>query len=199
LAVVTASRAKGSDFAAHLQGRLATLADDRLPVDKAEAAVLILIRSSRRGLEVLSEQRAEQPSDPWSGQVGLPGGHTEASDRSLTDTVLRELEEEVGIHPHALAGPPRLFDVRRARPSGLRVAVFADQIRSLPDASPDLASDEVTTTFWLPLRALEKTQRRTRATPYGDIEVDAVEFESHVVWGFTLRVLQDFMGWLRAT
>jgi 8-oxo-dGTP pyrophosphatase MutT (NUDIX family) len=193
---LTASGTPPDDLSTHLSSRLATLPIDPLPPERADAAVLILIRLGEAGLEILAEQRAEQPGDPWSGQVGLPGGHREFTDHSLTETVLREVHEEVGILPSALEEPPRLFDVRRARPSGLRVAVFVDRLLDGPGGPRDVDPAEVTTTFWFPLHALDQTESRPRSTMFGQIYVDTVVFEGHVVWGFTLRLLQDFFSWL---
>lgn len=195
---MTATGNSSSDPIADLQSRLATLPADPPSPDRAEAAVLVLLRRGPKGLEVLAEQRAERPGDPWSGQVGLPGGRTEPTDQSLTDTVVRELHEEVGLLPSSLADLPRLFDIRRARPSGLRVAVFADILAAVPPASSNVDSSEVTTTFWLPLQALDQTVSRPRSTMFGQIYVETVVYEGHVVWGFTLRVLLDFVAWLES-
>lgn len=180
----------------HLRRRLASLPVDPLPLTHADAAVLILAREGDSGLEVLSEQRAQRPSDPWSGHVGLPGGHTDPSDSSLTDTVLRELREEAGILPSALDGPPRLFDVRSARPSGLRVAVFVDRPSSPSMDLTGVEPSEVATTFWFPLRSLAETESRPLSTGLGTRFVDSVVFEDHFVWGFTLHLLHDFAAWL---
>lgn len=197
MAGVNATRTLSPDPTEQLQRRLARLSVEPLPVSRADAAVLILARGGESGLEVLSERRAQRPSDPWSGQVGLPGGHTDPADGSLTETVLRELHEEVGLLPSALAGPPRLFDVRSARPSGLRVAVFVDRPSGSHVELHGLDPSEVTTAFWFPLWALAQTESRSLATPLGPKYVDSVLFENHVVWGFTLRLLQDFSAWLR--
>jgi 8-oxo-dGTP pyrophosphatase MutT (NUDIX family) len=179
-----------------LTAQFSTLPDTPLPLDRADAAVLILLRGSYPDLEVLAEQRAERSGDPWSGQVGLPGGRTDRRDSSLTDTVLRELREEVGVLPTALAGPPRLFGIRQARPSGLRVAVFADRLTGESGGPTNVDPTEVTSAFWLPLRVLEQTESRPRPTMFGQVHVDTVSFEGYVVWGFTLRVLLDFSAWL---
>jgi 8-oxo-dGTP pyrophosphatase MutT (NUDIX family) len=195
---VTATGDQDSDPLATLQTRLVTLPTDPPSPDRADAAVLVLLRSGSNGLEVLAEQRAERAGDPWSGQVGLPGGRKDPADHSLTETVLRELHEEVGLLPSALGGPPRLFDIRRARPSGLRVAVFADHLAPNSPPSADIDAREVSTTFWLPMRALDQTESRPRTTMFGQIYVDTVVFEGHVVWGFTLGVLTDFLAWLES-
>lgn len=198
MAVVTATGTEPTDKAAPLWDRLATLPDDPLVPEKADAAVLIVLKLGNEGPEVLAEQRAERPGDPWSGHVGLPGGRKDPKDRSLAETVLRELHEEVALPPSALAGPPRLFDVRRARPSGLRVAVFAGRFVGGVEAFHGADPEEVAETFWFPLRALTGGVPRPRPTMFGEINVDTVDFDGHVVWGFTLRLLRDFETWLKS-
>jgi 8-oxo-dGTP pyrophosphatase MutT (NUDIX family) len=196
---VTAPGAEGLSLPLELQRRLATLPSEPPPRKAADAAVLILLRIGAAGLEVLAEQRAEQAGDPWSGQVGLPGGHIERSDQTLRDTVLRELREEVGLLPGELLDIPKIFDIRRARPAGLRVAVFAASLPAGPEGVRKLNSSEVATTFWLPLSALENIESRPRSTVYGQIHVDSVVFEGHLVWGFTLGLLREFASWLDPT
>jgi 8-oxo-dGTP pyrophosphatase MutT (NUDIX family) len=193
---VTATGSLGPDPIEQFRRRLVRLPADPVPLGRADAAVLILARGGNSGLEILSEQRAERASDPWSGHVGLPGGRSDPSDGSLTDTVLRELREEVGILPSALDGPPRLFDVRSARPAGLRVAVFVNRPAGPAVDQRKLEAAEVTTTFWFPLGALAQIDSRPLSTPLGPKYVDSVVFEDHMVWGLTLRVLQDFSAWL---
>jgi 8-oxo-dGTP pyrophosphatase MutT (NUDIX family) len=195
---VTAVSENPSDELGHLQARLTTLSDEPLTPNRADAAVLIVLRLGPDGLEVLAEQRAERTGDPWSGHVGLPGGRADPADTSMRATALRELREEVGLTPEELDGTPRVFDVRRARPSGLRVAVFAARLRASQAGEDRVDPDEVASTFWLPLATLQKTEPRPRSTLFGEIQVETVDFRGHVVWGFTLRLLRDFVAWLHA-
>ncbi|MCI4353348.1 MAG: CoA pyrophosphatase [Thermoplasmata archaeon] len=182
-----------------LRTRLENLPADPLAPNRADAAVLILLRFGTNGVEVLAEERAVRPGDPWSGQVGLPGGRRDPSDRSLSQTAVRELHEEVELHRSALVGPPRLFGVRRARPSGLRVAVFAGLFTGAPEAVRGADLEEVATTFWLPLDVIEQPETRPRPTMFGEMDVETAVFGDHVVWGFTLHVLRDFVHWLQAS
>lgn len=193
---MTATSQRDRIFVEKLRQRLSELAVIPRRTQDADAAVLILVRIGPRGPEVLAEQRAERPGDPWSGQVGLPGGRVDPGDPSLTATVLRELFEEVGIPPSAIDGPPRLFDLRPARPSGLRVAAFAGQLVADSNASRGPDPAEVATTFWFPLEDLVRVEPRPRPGAPGGILVDSVAFDGHVVWGFTLRLLRDFATWL---
>jgi hypothetical protein len=39
---------------------------------------------------------------------------------------------------------------------------------------------------------LNRVEHIPRQTPAGTVDVEAAEFEGHVAWGFTLRVLRTF-------
>jgi 8-oxo-dGTP pyrophosphatase MutT (NUDIX family) len=162
------------------------------PKHEATAAVLILLREGEGDVETLLIERAIHPEDPASGQVGLPGGHVEQGDPTLEATALRELEEEVGVKASDLSISPRYVRVQPAPIFRLRVAVFAAALR--PDgSSPDPRNPaEVANVFWLPRREVQQLQRVERETPMGVIHVDAIVHDAHVIWGFTLRVLQHF-------
>ncbi len=165
------------------------------PVGTAGAAVTIVLRDGRHEVETLLIERAESPTDPASGQVGLPGGHVDDGDSSMGATALRELEEEVGLRRSDLAATPRYVETRLAVRFGLKVAVFAAEIG--PAAAPPSAvsPEEVAHVFWLPRSALGVERRVPRDTGVGWIEVPATVHEGHVVWGFTRRLLRDFFGY----
>jgi 8-oxo-dGTP pyrophosphatase MutT (NUDIX family) len=104
---------------------LATRVADR------QAAVLILLRASLRGPEVVLLQRNNALRD-HPGEVGFPGGAREPTDPGPVATALREAWEEVGIDPASvtpLITLPRLL----IRASGFDVtAVVADWRRPHP-------------------------------------------------------------------
>jgi len=64
----------------------------------ANAAVALLLRLKKGDLEVLFVKRVENLADPWSGQIGLPGGKREPQDLNLKQSVIRETLEEVGTN-----------------------------------------------------------------------------------------------------
>ena len=65
-------------------------------------AVLLPILAHDDGPRVLLMKRPERETDPYSGQVCLPGGALEVDDTSLLDCALREAGEELGIPAHSV-------------------------------------------------------------------------------------------------
>jgi 8-oxo-dGTP pyrophosphatase MutT (NUDIX family) len=165
------------------------------PVGTAGAAVTIVLRQGRREVEVLLIERAENPTDPASGQVGLPGGHVDDSDSSMARTAMRELREEVGLSETDLSGPPRYVETRDARRFRLKVAIFAGELASRASTPTAASRAEVAHVFWLPRSALAHARQVPRDTPLGWVEVTATVYDGHVLWGFTRRVVRDFFGY----
>ena len=64
---------------------------------KKQAAVALILRAGKNEPEVLLIQRAEHEKDPWSGDLGFPGGRIEPSDASPRAAAERETMEEVGL------------------------------------------------------------------------------------------------------
>ncbi len=170
---------------------------DRYPVVRppssiADAAVTIVLRDDRDEVETLLIERATNPRDPASGHVAFPGGGVEESDRSLATTALRELEEEVGLGPDDLAGPPRFVGPLYAARFRLEVGVFAARLGSGARTPAARSPAEVAQVFWLPRSALASTREVPRETGLGPANVRATVFDGHVLWGFTRRVLRQF-------
>ena len=154
--------------------------------DRREAAVAVVLRP-REDLEVLLVRRAVRDADPWSGQMGLPGGRRHPDDTDLAQTALRETEEETVIR---VAGQGRalgfLDDVEPATPR-LPPIVITPLVAAVPSATEAWADGrEVTATIWAPLAAQRDPESRTehlveradfrRAFP-------AIRYGEDVVWG----------------
>jgi 8-oxo-dGTP pyrophosphatase MutT (NUDIX family) len=153
-----------------------------------------VLRAGSAGDEVLLMERAVRFEDPASGQVSLPGGHVDAADVTLRDTALRELAEEIGLAPEDLAAPPRFLAIEPAPRFSLHVGVFAGRLGPHSPGRLVPSPKEVADVFWLPLQALEDPTTVTRDTKHGPAPVEAVIRDSHVVWGFTLRVLRKYFA-----
>ena len=108
------------------------------------AAVAFLLREARDGIEVLFIHRAEHPQDPWSGQMGLPGGRSEEGDADLLATAIRETREEIGVDlsldSQTLGRLDEIQAIHRGGPVDRTITPFAFQLRS-PDRELTLSHE----------------------------------------------------------
>jgi 8-oxo-dGTP pyrophosphatase MutT (NUDIX family) len=61
------------------------------PKGRAHAAIAILLEERAEGVRVLFIERSTNENDPWSGQIGFPGGRVETADNSPKDAAERRV------------------------------------------------------------------------------------------------------------
>lgn len=156
---------------------------------RPEAAVALLLASDPDRLLLI--RRADRASDPWSGQLALPGGRRDPVDADLMATAIRETEEEVGVIVDPATHHATLDDlapVHAALPPILvRPFVFrVDQPSSLR------LSYEVTSATWVTLAALtapgvyRESEILVRGSP---LVVSGYHLPEGLLWGMTERIL----------
>ena len=143
-------------------------------------------------LEALLIQRAERDGDPWSGQIGLPGGRSKVSDRSIKGTVEREVAEEVGIDLSKVGrelGPLPVGQPMRR--SEMRVQPWVYLLSNKP---PIIIGSEVRSAFWTSINHLPSSRSSTDVY-IRDVwrTVECFNVDAKVVWGYTYRVLNEFL------
>lgn len=138
------------------------------------AAVGVLLRGGR----TLLIRRVERDGDPWSGQVAFPGGRWRPGE-DLLGTAVREVEEEVGVRPTALAGTLPPLSPRNAPWLKVVPHVFTEW-----EGDPRPNPAEVAEMRWISRGDLKETE--WMGTP-------AYAVGSWVVWGLTYRILVRIM------
>ena len=171
---------------AELVRRLRAAEESATPEDAAWAATALVLSENGDGPSLLLIERAHSPTDPWSGDMALPGGRREHGE-GLDETAGRETREEVGIDP----GTPvaRLPDTVGRRSSA--VATFAFTVEGCPEPVPEIG--EVASALWLPLRVLVDPAARTHRRVAGLLPFPAWSYDRHVVWGLTYQTLCGFL------
>ncbi len=126
-----------------------------------------------------------------AGEISFPGGRQDPEDADLSETALREAEEEIGL-------PRTQVDLLGELP---RVSTFVTNYEIHPfvgliptglqwEASPT----EVDAVLELPLDALRAARTRTRMERRGiSFETDAYVLDEHLIWGATARILESLL------
>lgn len=172
-----------SEAIARLKANLKSISDEQ----KANAAVALLLKPKRDDFEILLVKRVNNPSDPWSGQMALPGGKRELKDVSLIDTVIRETLEETGIvlsKKHFLGV---LDAVRSDTKPTFRILPFVAYLEKKPTLK--LNKGELETYIWVPFRDFIQSKGET---DFGSDKAPAFIFADAMVWGLTYEILIAF-------
>ena len=132
--------------------------------------------------------------------MAFPGGMVEPGDAEPLDAARRETREELGLDldgDAALLG--RLSDVK---PMSLRVSLATRRSSSRARGEPTLVpNDEVAEALWIPLELF--ADRRNRSTFFWSrngvpVPMPCFKFEGRVVWGLTLRMVDELRELLGA-
>lgn len=161
------------------------------PDGQSAAVALILVPGSAGGLDVLFIRRAVRAGDPWSGQVGLPGGRRASADRDLAMTAIRETQEEVAVDLQRAERLGSLADLPPRTPvlPPIVVRPFVFALTESPKLVPSL---EVQSAFWVPLAALlAPGVRRDITLPIagGSRMGPAYVIDNDTIWGMTERIV----------
>jgi len=187
----------------HVLRALASREPARVPEAVASrAAVAVVLRDTPSGFEVLFIRRADHEGDPWSGQMGFPGGRAEPGE-DLAATAVRETREETGIDLVRVGEPVGELDEVRAmarmRPMDLSIRVFVFRLRGPVET---VLSEEVRSLHWVSLdEALAPEAQSTMEYVYQGttLEFPCLRLEGLVIWGLTYRMFTNFQRVLEAT
>lgn len=163
------------------------------PVDAKQAGVLIFLYPKKEEWHFALIQRALHEKDKHSGQISFPGGSYEPEDIHLSNTALREAEEEIGIKVSStkMLGPltPLYIPV-----SNFLVHPYVAYTMDTPSFKPDAAEvqkvleihvDEMTNETNFKLSDIHVRGNILKKTP-------TFELDGHVVWGATAMMLNEW-------
>lgn len=145
-----------------------------------------------RGLQTLLVRRAEREGDPWSGQIGLPGGRVKHAFETPRAALHREVEEEVGIKLEEVGVELGSLSVGHPmRRIEMRVQPWVYGLSTKPKVS---IGSEIADSFWVNLLELPSKRKISDITIRNQSwSVESYFVEGKVVWGFTYRVLTELL------
>lgn len=159
------------------------------------AAVALILSRIGSGYRILFIERATHPGDPWSGNIGFPGGKVEQDDADSRHAAERETMEELGVDLGSAEYLGRLSDH-----DGAHLPVLLSSfVYGIEEELEFIISEEVKDVFWLTIEELTDPNRHGAHlfTFAGDLfESPCIQLpfeDKPVLWGLTYRILSEFL------
>lgn len=162
------------------------------------AAVSIIYRKGEDGGEVLMMLRADRKGDPWSGQMGFPGGRMESRDRHTLMTAQRETEEELGI-PVAAYSPcvGRLSDLSAGgRHRKIKQLIISPYVFVQQEPFNIRINHEVKEAVWIPLKLFKDPQNRQYFSmnwQNKSLNLPYYMHDNYKIWGLSLMMIEELL------
>ena len=160
------------------------------------AAVALILSRIDSDYRMLFIERATHPGDPWSGNIGFPGGKVEKEDADTRHAAERETMEELGIDLGKAKYLGRISDHDGAH---LPVLLSCFVYGIVEEQIDFTLSEEVKDVFWLTIEELTDSDSRGvhEFTFAGDrFESPCVRLpyeDKPVLWGLTYRLVTEFL------
>lgn len=182
---------------AKIQSRLDRAPSElRLGQSLKPAAILLPIIEREEPSILLTKRSKDMPTH--AGQISFPGGRVHPGDASLTETALRELQEETGIG-REFVDVGGFLDPYETVNSGFMILPVVGFVREgfVLDVNPR----EVAEVFEVPLDYLCDPSKRSRMSVerQGVVrEFHTIPFGEHTIWGATADMIANLSGRLCA-
>lgn len=192
--------------------RFSNLLDELNVSATKNAAVLIAVFQYDGKPHVILTERSKSLRT-HRGQVALPGGKVDDTDRSVEDAAIREAREEIGLLPEHVRILGTTFPVYSSV-AKLNVYPVVGYIKNIIDVKLEINTDEVASIFAVPLQAFcENSQYSTygkyrfpklewNCGEYQILDSDVVKSETmkqlfcsnrkYVIWGITAIILDIY-------
>jgi 8-oxo-dGTP pyrophosphatase MutT (NUDIX family) len=132
------------------------------------------------------------PGGPHGGQISLPGGKQEHSDKDLRETARRETHEEIGVEPDLIKEIGVLTPLYVPH-SNFIIQPVIGYVGFQPVFIPD--RKEVSGVIVVPLKQLfDPGNRKTMTIHRSGAEITAPYYEAsgHRIWGATAMIMSEF-------
>ncbi len=169
------------------------------PAGHTAAGVMILIEGPPEAERLVFQVRTHTVRH-HRGEISFPGGRRDPEDPDLMATALRETHEEVGVPPEAVRILGQLDDTV-TRSTNYLIRPYVGLVEAGASASV-VARREVSELLHIPIAQLmdpachiwwvEDRAGTIETTP-------AYQFNDHVIWGATARILGQFLQLVEGT
>jgi len=157
----------------------------------SHAAVLVPLFKKGDGCHLLFTKRSDQVKH-HKGEISFPGGVVDEEDLELISTALREADEEIGLRKSDVQILGILDDIVT-----VTEFIVTPIVGLFPYPYPFKVSEvEIAELIEVPLSSLlrEKSFSEKEMIRGGQKEiVYAYQYEKHIIWGATARILKQFL------
>lgn len=173
-----------------VERRLAAVGRPGVPAGSARRSGVLVPLFVRDGMLWVVFTRRTETVEHHRGQISFPGGAEEREDADLTETALRETEEELGVRP---------ADVKILGPLSPIVTVTDFYVAPFVGAIPQPyvfspAEGEIAEVLEVPVGELrDPSIKETRFLPGRDEPVLFYHHGNNVIWGATGRILAELL------
>ncbi len=163
-----------------------------------ESAVLILFYPHQNNIYTVFIKRPKYPG-VHSGQIAFPGGKYEEEDFDLTQTALREAQEEIGINPNQVTVLGNLTNLF-IPPSNFNVLPVVGYTYSKPNFIPEAQEvDEIIEVNINQLTdPLNKQFREILHRNQTKVKVPAYYINDLVIWGATAMIINELIDIIKS-
>ncbi len=167
--------------------------DEVMKFNPRIGGVLLLLDPSGDELKVILTLR-KQYEGTHSGQMSFPGGKQEPSDTDLTQTALRETNEEIGISPNHIRVIGKLSELY-IPPSNFLVYPTVGVLKEEASFKKDDAEVEEIVPIPLSFFLDEKSRGKTNIKIMGNstVDVPAYVYDRYTIWGATAIMMSEFV------
>lgn len=163
------------------------------------ACVTLMLWQNQADWHTVLIQRTQNPLDRHSGQVSFPGGKHEQNDESLSQTALREAQEEVGVEPAQVEILGQLTELY-IPVSNFVVYPFVGLLSGKPQFTPQ--PGEVDTILTPPVSHFQQEENKDfKELRVGTgillKDVPCYLVEGRAVWGATAMIISEFLEILK--
>lgn len=148
------------------------------------AAINVIYTTVSKRTYILLVKRRNSHWDPWSGDVGFPGGGVKRGESPLV-AALRETFEETGIPPKHVVVLGSLGVERTQALPGLEVYAYLSKVPERLQLR--ISWSELSDAWWVPLSLIRGPYRLFH--PGKGRVVEAYVFPDGIVWGMSKRIL----------
>ncbi len=153
-------------------------------LESLRAAINVIYTTMSKRTYILLVKRRNSSWDPWSGDVGFPGGGVKKGESPLI-AALRETFEETGIPPKYVVVVGSLGVERTQALPGLEVYAYLSMVPKRLRLR--VSWSELSDAWWVPLSLIRGPYRLFH--PGKGRVVEAYVFPNGIVWGMSKRIL----------